>query len=79
MNRPRFARGVSTTKWMWLLIRQNRYRRTANRSTLSPSVCNNRCRSASSRKITRRSLPRAVTWYTAPSYSIRRGLAITLW
>ncbi len=34
------------------------------------------CRGLSSRKISRRSLPRAVTWYTAPSYSIRCALAI---
>jgi hypothetical protein len=36
-----------------------------------PSTRNTRSRSMSSRKIGRRLLPLAVTWYTAPSYSIR--------
>ncbi len=57
-------------------MRQNRYSRTSNRPTLSPSTRRKCSRLASSRKISRRSLPRAVTWYTAPSYSIRCVLAI---
>ncbi len=35
------------------------------------------CVSEQAGKISRRSLPRAVTWYTAPGYSTRNGLAIS--
>jgi hypothetical protein len=38
-------------------------------------VSRNIFRSSSSRNIGFRSLPRAVMWYNAPSYSIRKGLA----
>jgi hypothetical protein len=41
-------------------------------------MCRNVWRSSSSRKMFLRSFPRHVTWYTAPGYWMRNGLAMAL-
>src|SRR5437764_2059805 len=64
------------TRWKWLVIKTHTVTLQPNRLVALPRKSRTAIRSSSEKKTGRRSLPRDVTWYTAPGNSIRSGRAI---